>query len=165
MYGRFSFLNLHSEICICVFVCICICMKLYVAVFEHRLFVNELSNKVLHRVPSVQRQNWYLDFIYIYLYFGCICILFEIVLCVYLYFSEIVFIFIWTLWMSCPMKCYTESQACAVQWQKLALRNLYFYLLAPSGALVVMMVYYISKATFSDFEHSSLSIMLQVEVT
>ena len=40
----------------------------------------------------------------------------------------------------------------------------YDILLAPSGALIVMMVYYISAAaaTFSDFEHSSLSIMLQV---
>ena len=41
-------------------------------------------------------------------------------------------------------------------------------LLAPSEALIVMMVYYISAAaaaaTFSDFEHSSHSIMLQVSL-
>ena len=40
------------------------------------------------------------------------------------------------------------------------------HLLAPSGALIVIMVYYISAAaaTFSDFEHSSLSIRLQVSL-
>ena len=41
-------------------------------------------------------------------------------------------------------------------------------LLAPTGALVVMMVYYISAAaaaaTFSDFEHLCLSILLQVSL-
>ena len=47
--------------------------------------------------------------------------------------------------------------------------NLWQYLLAPSGALIVMMVYYIYiytyiQVTFSDFEHLSLSIMLQVSL-
>ena len=40
-------------------------------------------------------------------------------------------------------------------------------LLAPTGALVLMMVYYISAAaaaTFSDFEHLCLSILLQVSL-
>ena len=38
--------------------------------------------------------------------------------------------------------------------------------LAPTGALVLMMVYYISAAaaTFSDFEHLCLSILLQVSL-
>ena len=39
-------------------------------------------------------------------------------------------------------------------------------LLAPTGALVLMMVYYISEAapTFSDLEHLCLSILLQVSL-
>ena len=38
-------------------------------------------------------------------------------------------------------------------------------LLAPTGALVLMMVHYISAvATFSDFEHLCLSILLQVSL-
>ena len=38
--------------------------------------------------------------------------------------------------------------------------------LAPTGALVLMMVYYISAAaaTFSDFEHLCLSILLQMSL-
>ena len=46
----------------------------------------------------------------------------------------------------------------------------YLELLAPTGALVLMMVYYISAAaaaaaaTFSDFEHLCLSILLQVSL-
>ena len=45
------------------------------------------------------------------------------------------------------------------------------FFLAPTGALVLMMVYYISiraadsaAATFSDFEHLCLSILLQVSL-
>ena len=47
-------------------------------------------------------------------------------------------------------------------------QDLFFCLLAPTGALVLMMVYYISAAaaaaTFSDFEHLCLSILLQVSL-
>ena len=41
-----------------------------------------------------------------------------------------------------------------------------YVLLAPTGALVLMTVYYISAAaaTFSDFEHLCLSILLQVSL-
>ena len=42
----------------------------------------------------------------------------------------------------------------------------YNQLLAPTGALVLMMVYYISKAaaTFSDLEQLCLSILLEVSL-
>ena len=52
----------HSEISNFV----CIRTKLYVAVFEHHLSFNELSNEVLHRVPSVQRQKLALGHLYLY---------------------------------------------------------------------------------------------------
>ena len=46
------------------------------------------------------------------------------------------------------------------------LESIIFHLLAPTGALVLMMVYdiYIYPPTFSDFEHLCLSILLQVSL-